>query len=477
MAAPKLFISYSWSSPSHEQMVIDLATQLRESGIDVIFDKWDLREGHDAVAFMEQMVTNPEIRKVMIISDKPYAEKADGRAGGVGTETQIISKEVYDKQAQEKFVVVITEKNEEGKPFLPTYYKSRIYIDLCEPDRYSDNFEQLMRWIFDKPLHRKPELGKTPAFLDEEAPHLSLGTISLLTRCLDALKGSKPHATGALSDYCVTFVENLERFRISNPDGEVDDAVITNIEEFIPFRNDAINVFTAVARYAPGEENMKILHTLFEGLIPYMDRPPQVTQWQEWEYDNYRFIIHELFLYFIASFLKKNRLEAVAQFLGNLYYVPGNSDHGNDVMMSFYVICKRLPSIAHRNDRLKLHRLSLRADLLKQRCVGIGIEFRDLMQADFIAFMRNEVLESSYVWWPDTLVFLGRNNSPFEIFARSISRAYFHRAGQLLGIQTPKDLEHLFASYRDGKRKIPSWQFETFDPATLLGYDKLAMRP
>ncbi len=53
MTAPKLFMSYSWSSSTHEQWVIDLATELRESGVDVILDKWDLKEGHDAISFME----------------------------------------------------------------------------------------------------------------------------------------------------------------------------------------------------------------------------------------------------------------------------------------------------------------------------------------------------------------------------------------------------------------------------------------
>jgi len=54
--APKVFISYSWSSPQHRQWVLDLATQLRENAVDVTIDKWDLKEGHDATAFMEQMV-------------------------------------------------------------------------------------------------------------------------------------------------------------------------------------------------------------------------------------------------------------------------------------------------------------------------------------------------------------------------------------------------------------------------------------
>ena len=126
MENPKLFISYSWSDQAHEQWVLELATELQESGVEIILDKWDLKEGHDSVAFMEKMVTDPSIEKVIIVSDETYAKKADGRAGGVGTETQIISKEVYDQQEQDKFVAVVVEKDEEGKPFLPTYYKSRI---------------------------------------------------------------------------------------------------------------------------------------------------------------------------------------------------------------------------------------------------------------------------------------------------------------------------------------------------------------
>ena len=119
MTAPKLFISYSWSSSEHEQWVVDLATELRESGVDVILDKWELKEGHDAVVFMEQMVTNPEIKKVAIICDEKYALKADNRSGGVGTETQIISKEVYENQAQEKFVAVVSQKDGAESHFFP----------------------------------------------------------------------------------------------------------------------------------------------------------------------------------------------------------------------------------------------------------------------------------------------------------------------------------------------------------------------
>ena len=478
MIAPKLFMSYSWSSPTHEQWVIDLATELRESGIDVILDKWDLKEGHDAISFMEQMVTNHEIKKVAIVSDQTYATKADGRAGGVGTETQIISKDVYDNQSQEKFVAVVSEKDEHGKPFLPTYYKSRIYIDLSEPDKYSENFERLLRWVFDKPLYQKPALGEKPTFLND-GEHTSLGTTATFKRCIDAIKNSKPFAAGALDEYCELFAQNFERFRIPKINGrEFDDEIIRNIEDFLPYRNEAIQLFITVAQYAPTHEFIGRIHRLFESLIPYMQKPSHIQQWNEWDFDNFKFLVHELFLYAVAALLKQDRLEQAADFLSRQYYLPGNSDYGRDSMVGYLVFWEYLESLEHRKKRLGLRRLSLRSDLLKERSAGVGIEFRHLMQADFIAFLRAEVENNGEwnSWWPETLLHIGHFNSAFEVFARSASKAYFDRAKSLVAIQSPSDLAQLFEQYKTGVRKLPTWEFERFNPAALVGFEYLATR-
>lgn len=478
MTAPKLFISYSWSNAEHEQWVIELASSLRESGVDVILDKWDLKEGHDAVAFMEKMVNDPEIKKVIIICDEKYAAKAVERAGGVGTETQIISSEVYEKQDQEKFVAVVREKDDSGKAYLPTYYKSRIYIDLSVEDRYADNFERLLRWIFDEPLYVKPELGNKPSFLSE-GEHVSLGTTPIFKRCVDAIKNHKAHAAGAFDEYCTVFSENLERFRISKPDGEFDEAVIKNIDEFLPFRNEMIQLFIAVAQYAPEEQFIHRVHRFFESIFAYMNRPQSISQYNEWDFDNYKFIVHELFLYALAVLLKHNRIEQVNYLLQQQYYLPGNSEYGRDVMVSFIVFRQYMRSFDYRNQRLNLKRLSLRADLLKNRCAGTGIDFRHLLQADFVAFMRAEVEthDDFKSWWPETLIYLDHFNSPFEIFARSISKSYFNKSKVLLSIDAPKDLELLLKSYQDGSRQLPRWDFYRFNPASLLGYEHLATRP
>lgn len=67
-------------------------------GIDVVLDQWSLKEGNDTYVFMEQSVTDSTITNVLILLDPNYEKKADTRDGGVGTETQIISPEVYNKK-------------------------------------------------------------------------------------------------------------------------------------------------------------------------------------------------------------------------------------------------------------------------------------------------------------------------------------------------------------------------------------------
>ena len=88
----KVFISYSWAV---QERVVELAERLIANGIDVVLDVYDLKEGQDKYAFMEQSVNDDTIDRVLIICDKTYAEKANNREGGVGDETVIISQEVY----------------------------------------------------------------------------------------------------------------------------------------------------------------------------------------------------------------------------------------------------------------------------------------------------------------------------------------------------------------------------------------------
>jgi uncharacterized membrane-anchored protein len=89
---PKVFISYSWTSQEHQELIRSWAERLLADGVDVIMDIFDLNEGHDINAFIERMVTDESVTHVLIISDEEYKRKADGRKKGVGKESIIISK-------------------------------------------------------------------------------------------------------------------------------------------------------------------------------------------------------------------------------------------------------------------------------------------------------------------------------------------------------------------------------------------------
>lgn len=479
MENPKVFISYSWSSSNHEAWVETLASDLVENGVDVVFDKWDLKEGHDAHAFMERMVTDDDIKKVILICDQVYSEKADGRSGGVGTETQILSPEIYAKQDQNKFVAVVTENDENNTPYVPAYYKSRIYIDFSDVSVHAEGFEKLLRWIYDKPLHKRPELGRKPSFLSDGEGALLLATSSKYRRAIDAIRNERGHAQAAVHEYLSGFSIEMEKLRIGETEGPFDDEVIRSIEAFVPYRNQMVDLFLTLALYQDSEEARVNLHRFFESIMPYMDAPEEASQWRELDYDNFKFIVHELFLYALASFIRHERFETAAYLLENLYYLPYRARYGSDVMASYQEIRQFIESLMIRNDRLGMMRLSLRADLLNQRSAGTGIRFQDLMQADLVLFLRNSLEigkgERSR-WFPETLIYSARERG-FEIFARSRSIAYFDKMKVLLGISTKAALEVLLREFAEGERELPRWQFQSIDLEKLMLFDELATKP
>lgn len=164
----KVFISYAWTTPEHEEWVNNLANRLMADGIEVKYDKWDLKAGHDKYSFMESMVKDNTINNVLIICDKGYKNKADERAGGVGTETQIITPELYNNTDQEKFIPIIAQIGENFDSYMPLYLKSRIGINLSSDEVFEEGYEKLLRTITQRPLYRKPTKGNLPSFLFDD---------------------------------------------------------------------------------------------------------------------------------------------------------------------------------------------------------------------------------------------------------------------------------------------------------------------
>lgn len=93
----KAFISYSWTSPAFVERVRTLADRLRQDGIDVLLDQYDLGLGDDKFVYMQKSVSDPSVKKVIVLCDARYKEKFDNRQGGVGTESTMMTSDIYDQ--------------------------------------------------------------------------------------------------------------------------------------------------------------------------------------------------------------------------------------------------------------------------------------------------------------------------------------------------------------------------------------------
>jgi len=156
---PKVFISYSWDGEAHQKWVLNLATKLRENGIDAILDQWELDLGKPIPNFMENSVAKSD-RVICIITPK-YNEKSINLHGGVGYEYSIISAEIMDKIDTQKFIPLLKEGNNEN---IPKSLKGRMYIDMRDDSSFEYRLEELLRGIYKAPKNKKPPIGKKPPF-------------------------------------------------------------------------------------------------------------------------------------------------------------------------------------------------------------------------------------------------------------------------------------------------------------------------
>lgn len=479
---PKVFISYSWSSPQHEQWVLALAERLSGDGIVVVLDKWDLKEGQDKHAFMEQMVNDKNVKKVLVVCDSVYQTKANNRKGGVGTETQLISKEVYESTGQEKFIPIVREYDSSGNPCIPHYMASRIYIDLSSDEKFEENYQKLIRNLYDKPLLKKPSVGTPPAYIVEEG-QTTLKTSHKVAEIKNALINDRRSANGLILDYLDTFISSLEDFRLSGGSSTgFDDKVVETIEKMSPLRDDFIDFIFTIFRYQE-QIDLEQLQNFFERLAHFNNRPESVQSYTRIDFDNYRFFSYELFLYLIAILIKLKKYDALAYFVNSQYFYrcPDSSEliyNGIEIFNHY------LPSLDEiRNKRLELRRVSVTADLIKSRATRKDVDFKDVIQADLVAFYTTELRGGHFRWFPRTSVYNARWGSGVELFDRLVSKQHFEKIKNLFGVKTIDELKGMITKYiersqeeeRQGYRRSRSWDYEIQPLEKVIDRDKLGI--
>jgi hypothetical protein len=424
ISPPKAFISYAWSSDQHVDWVVRLATRLMEDGVEVSFDKWDLKVGHDANAFMESMVTDKSVTKVLLICDETYAAKADGREGGVGKEAQILTREIYEKVDQDKYAALIVERDEDGKPFTPAYYGGRQYIDFSNPEDAETSYEELQRWIWNKPKYVKPRLGRPPAFItDPDA--VATGTTSKFKRAEEAIRAGKPSAAGHISDFGDALVAEFSGIRPDREADPFDEEIIRTAEAMRPGLRHLIDLILAEARFG-GDRFDRILR-IFEQMGRLMFRPEHVRQWNEDDFDAHKMMCYEGFLCMTAVLIQEQRFDLLGTALNRAYLIE-NSDRSNGPATStFRVFDADIRTFERRKHRLQSRQYDLYSDLINELYAVSFPSTDKLIEADILLFLRGMLIKdgAEYTpWWPRMIIY-ARRFAASGLFARSESQSFF----------------------------------------------------
>lgn len=413
-----VFVSYCHKDVA-EEWIDKLATSLGRYGINCIVDIYDLQLGQDLNYFMEQI---KRVDKVLILLGKEYKERANDRKAGVGTETQIISNDVYNDVEQTKFIPIVVNKDENEEAYLPYYLETRLYTDFSDDSLFAKNIDELARQIHKLPKRVKPIVTEPPQFLIRKSES------SLLIR--DDM---------TFDDLITVVLKEMENIKCSHNEfkDEGDEAIVRKIEESKEIRDYFIKGFWKAV------DNQSVT---FEQIVLFLERAyciadtyKESTYYKE-QNDGCRFLLQEIIIYIIAILYRKQKFVMIRQIIKTTYFPDTSYAREGIRLESFYF---HLNSLDDRNFRLNLHRRSVHADLLMQRAnvKDVDINFDDIRLADNLILILLEwfsKVDSGYIYWyPVTIVYatFGRDNC-LQLRKYLMSQSRFEGIRELFGVKS-----------------------------------------
>lgn len=433
---PKVFVSYSWTS---KDRAIALADRLMSNGVQVVIDVYDLKEGMDKYAFMQKIVDDDSIEKVLILCDKAYRDKANKFKGGVGDEAMIISPEIYGKVDQQKFIPVILE-NEDGKPCLPTFAKSRIYIDLADSDKEAEEFERLVRNLWGQPDRRRPALGNRPSWLDITSVNTSV--LHEQVRAFDTVIRAIPDPDSVLRKSAFEIMKILNEMLPRVEEHETFNLVdaIKNTEAIRNSYVDIVERFMQTDVFS-GEKIAALIEDIYNGIVCHDFIKSEC----------YHFFFWDIFISTTVLFICYEKFEALHALLNRTYFLRNIIGSNNDPVACTFSRFRHYMEVLERkykpsiNERL----VSLAADMLIKREYGTCITKRNLVTADTtLAHLAMLYGKADFTWYPALAPY--SSYAGYSLMWENLpSKAFCRKIYPLFGVKTFDDFKATIKAMSD----------------------------
>lgn len=451
----KVFISYSWGDESHQEWVVNLAKRLMNDSVDVVLDRWDLRDGHDTFAFMESMVKATDIFRVLIISDRNYTKKANNRDGGVGTETQIITPEIYSNEKQEKFVPILRERDDSNQPYLPSFLTSRKYIDFSQDESFEISYEMLLRNILEAPTIAKPKLGLNPPSYITNSTVNDSGLNFRLRMVENQLDKNPEKVNIYIDEFINEFKECLWEFEVNHERKSVND-LVDLLKSYRPIREDFIKFFKIVIK-----GNLKIdvdvIFGFFEDYESYLKPRNTSGSWYSLNYEHFKVIFHELFTYLICLCLINKNYGLLEELVHSRIFFK-NSSYRISRGSRYTKLYTHSDLLEAYNTENNLRKISPMGDYLISN-LSSEVDKIDFILADLLLHYIGELFgDDDYgdSWFPQTHIY-DEKSGCFLFFDKMISKRHFDKVKGIFEVQDEDEFSSLISSYKgtkEGQQRI-----------------------
>ena len=438
---------------------------ISEGGIDIVIDDYDLKEGQDVNVFMERLKHDESLHFCLILSDSAYAKKANDRKKGVGTEAQIISKEIYDSVDQTRFVPVVMENDDQGKPCLPTFLQSRKFIDFSSPEKRNQNWERLVRLLHGKPARVKPSIGSEPTFLDEKVGFHFVATRASLASLRIGLMEGKPGVAILRDDVLDSFIGEIGEANNQVPaDNSSDGDAIRRWESLlrvqVPARDLLVDWMLIEAKIEPERAVSRCIIPVLERVF-MLPVCPEGKSSDHLVDDAMACLAYELALYAIACLTEVDGVAALKLLFEHPF--PKRRAYPDQMRAGLVGLYHYSKIAAAWNEQQKTRWISPLSQLFKERATHGKISFHKLVEAEALVFLINVLTEEQ--WYPSSAVYAERG-PPFAWFMKAKAGRAPDRLALITGKPAWDSVRDEFLLKLGGLLKSGGW------PIFQWGYDE-----
>lgn len=312
----------------------------------------------------------------------------------------------------------------------------------------------------------KPKLGAVPEASLSATP-TATATQSRARRAEEAIRQNAASAAAYVREYGDALLPELKALTL----------VLAAVEAVRPYARQFVEIAAVAARYGQDLRAWDAIMAVLERVGRLMWRSPELTSWHSHQFDAFKVLAHDLFVSTVAVALDEERFDLASAILARPWLVRDTEGANRQSTSDFTAFNQHVESLEQRKQRLKLNRISIHADVVHEaHRAGAVPSFESVMQAEFVIFLRSVGQSTQSRWYPFPLVYATDRFSPFPVFARSESEAFFARLAPVLGVPDLAEFRRRLVDVDASKRAAQMFDYNGLAVKYLANADFLGSR-